>query len=113
MSQSTAGKSRKPIRFLFENSLFLIGGAIAGLVWANASPEGYEHIKHIELWPGHHPENGGHAHNTLSFLVNDVLMAFFFAIAVKEVWEALLPGGSLRGFRRAAMPLIATLGGMV
>ena len=40
-------------------------------------------------------------------------MAFFFAIAAKEAWEAIiLREGSLRG-RKAATPLIATLGGMV
>lgn len=49
---------------------------------------------------------------TLNSLVNDVLMAFFFAIAAKDVWEALiLKNGSLRG-KRAATPLIAALGGM-
>jgi len=40
-------------------------------------------------------------------------MALFFAIAAKEVWEALiLKNGSLRG-RKAATPLVATIGGMV
>ena len=39
-------------------------------------------------------------------------MAFFFAIAAKEVWEAvILKNGSLRG-RKAATPLFATVGGM-
>jgi len=40
-------------------------------------------------------------------------MALFFAIAAKEVWEAVaLKDGSLRG-KKAATPLFATLGGMV
>ena len=40
-------------------------------------------------------------------------MAFFFAIAAKEVWEAIiLKNGALRG-RKAATPLFATLGGMI
>jgi NhaA family Na+:H+ antiporter len=39
-------------------------------------------------------------------------MAFFFAIAAKEVWEAVaLRDGALRG-RKALTPLIATVGGM-
>ena len=39
-------------------------------------------------------------------------MAFFFAIAAKEVWEAIiLKDGSLRG-KKAATPLVATAGGM-
>ena len=50
---------------------------------------------------------------TTHYLVNDVLMAFFFAIAAKEVWEAIiLKNGSLRG-KKAATPLFATLGGML
>ena len=56
---------------------------------------------------------GGHHGLTLHFIVNDILMALFFAIAGKEVWESLLPGGSLSNPRRAATPLLATVGGIV
>ena len=50
---------------------------------------------------------------SLHYLVNDMLMAFFFAIAAKEVWEAvILKNGSLRG-KKAATPLFATVGGML
>ncbi|HLU49368.1 MAG TPA: hypothetical protein VK116_14830, partial [Planctomycetota bacterium] len=35
------GSKRPAIRFLFENSLFLIGGAVVALVWANVDLEGY------------------------------------------------------------------------
>jgi len=55
----------------------------------------------------------GHGHGlTLHFLVNDILMAIFFAIAAKEVWESMLPGGSLSNVRKAITPLLATLGGV-
>ncbi len=50
---------------------------------------------------------------TIHFLINDILMAFFFAIAAKEVRESLLPGGALSNARKAATPLLATLGGIV
>ena len=57
---------------------------------------------------------GSHGHGlTLAFIVNDILMALFFAIAAKEVWEALLPGGPLSDPRKAATPLMATLGGII
>ena len=46
------------------------------------------------------------------YLINDVLMALFFAIAAKEVWEACLPGGPLSNPRKAATPLLAAFGGM-
>ena len=50
---------------------------------------------------------------TIHFIINDILMALFFAIAAKEVWESLLPGGALSNPRKAATPLLATLGGII
>ena len=40
-------------------------------------------------------------------------MAFFFALAAKEVVEATAPGGALHSPRRGAMPLAAAVGGML
>jgi NhaA family Na+:H+ antiporter len=60
-----------------------------------------------------HGDGGGHHGLTIHFVINDILMAFFFAIAGKEVWESLLPGGALSNPRKAATPLLATLGGIV
>lgn len=54
----------------------------------------------------------GHHSINLHFLVNDILMALFFAIAAKEVVEALLPGGALSNPRQAATPIMATIGGI-
>lgn len=83
------------VELLFENDVFFGAGVVAGLVWANVAPASYR----ATIEP-------------LRFAVNDVLMTFFFAIATKEVFEALLPGGPLASPRRAAMPLVATVGGM-
>lgn len=100
-------------------SLLLIGGALIALVWANIDAASYHHFVDFVIvdnfWIGHLEAEGGHATRTLTlhFLVNDVLMALFFAIAAKEVWEAvILENGSLRG-RKAMTPLIATAGGML
>ncbi len=57
-------------------------------------------------------EGGGHPF-TIHVFVNDVLMALFFAIAAKEVWESFLPNGALSNPRKAMTPLLATLGGIV
>lgn len=58
-------------------------------------------------------EGGSHGHGfTMHFLVNDILMALFFAIAGKEVWESLLPGGALANPKKAITPLLATIGGV-
>jgi len=101
--------------FLTNYSLLLVIGAIIALVWANTDHESYEHFVEFviidDFFIGH--LHDGHRTLTLHYLVNDVLMAFFFAIAAKEVWEAvILENGSLRG-KKAATPLIATIGGMV
>ncbi|MDA1161690.1 MAG: Na+/H+ antiporter NhaA [Planctomycetota bacterium] len=138
-------KKQRPaaVAFLYENSMFLIAGAIAALVWANVAPDSYHHFIHLDLTGSgeHHaapaqdeadghdatahvatsdtPELGDDATTseqhgvTLHFLINDVLMALFFAIAGKEVWEALLPGGALSDPRKAATPLLATVGGVL
>jgi NhaA family Na+:H+ antiporter len=84
------------IRFLLENSFFLILGTTAGLIWANMNWPSYERIT-----------------QRIHFAVNDIGMVFFFGIAAKEVFEALLPGGPLASPRKAAMPLLATAGGMI
>ncbi|SEQ11189.1 Na+/H+ antiporter NhaA [Thalassovita taeanensis] len=101
--------------FVTNYSLLLIIGALIALVWANINPDSYHHFVHLELWQDAPigALHDGHRTLTLHFLINDVLMAFFFAIAAKEVWEAvILKEGSLRG-KKAATPLIATAGGMV
>ncbi len=104
--------------FLTSYSLLLVGGAVIALIWANTSPGSYHAFVDFVIvdhfFIGHaHVENGEVVRTlTLHYLVNDVLMAFFFAIAAKEVWEAIiLENGSLRG-RKALTPLIATFGGM-
>ncbi|MDH3402276.1 MAG: Na+/H+ antiporter NhaA [Acidobacteriota bacterium] len=106
---------RSGIKFLLENSLFLILGAVAGLLWANLDHQGYEALLHFPIlhndWIGVLHE--GHRVVNLHYLVNDFLMALFFAIAGKEVWEAFLPGGPLSEPKKAATPLMATLGGVI
>ena len=117
--------------FLTNYSLLLIFGAAIALIWANTDAHSYHLFVDYPLWFNdvigtslHHWEQVlgedaalfGHAETakvlTAHYLVNDVLMAFFFAIAGKEVWEAvILDNGSLRG-KKAATPLFATAGGM-
>ncbi len=118
--------------FVANYSLLLIIGAAAALIWANLDAHSYHLMVEYPLWFNdligvdlHHWEEVlgedaglyGHAETarvmTAHYLVNDILMAFFFAIAGKEVWEAvILRNGSLRG-KKAATPLFATVGGMI
>jgi len=95
----------------------------------SAKPEGEKHSES----EGHAESHGGHEahtsyeyfkeklfafplyqnkHFNMHFLINELLMALFFALAGKEVWEALLPGGALSSPKKAATPLMATIGGM-
>jgi NhaA family Na+:H+ antiporter len=83
--------------FLIDNSLLLVMGTVMALVWANVAHESYEQI----------------AHGPVHFIVNDIGMVFFFALATKEIAEAMLPGGPLASPREAAVPLIAAAGGMI
>ncbi len=105
---------------LEEYSLLLILGAVGALIWANLLPTAYHAVMDYPLWRG--PFIGAHRPlpdepflrvGTVHFLINDILMAFFFAIAGKEVWETVaLRHGALRG-KKALTPLIATAGGML
>jgi len=94
------------MRFLFENSIFLLAGAALALLWANLEHHSYHDIVHTHL------QLGGKDIPWFHFLVNDILMAFFFLLAGKEIREAMLPGGALSSARTAALPVLATLGGM-
>jgi len=118
--------------FVATYSILLISGALLALIWANIDPHSYHHFVEFPLWfnswigvdishwehaygEGAHHYEYGDAGKVLTFhyLINDMLMALFFAIAGKEVWEAvILKNGSLRG-RKAATPLVATAGGML
>src|SRR5688500_10955122 len=82
-------------QFAVTNSLLMVLGALIALVWANIDPAGYLRFTHA-----------------LHFAVNDIAMAFFFGLAMKEIIEATGPGGALHSFRRAALPVIAAVGGM-
>jgi Na+:H+ antiporter, NhaA family len=83
-------------RFALEHLLLLPLGALIALVWVNMRPESYYRFTYA-----------------ISFGVNDVAMAFFFALITKEVVEATAPGGVLHPWRRALLPVIAAIGATV
>jgi NhaA family Na+:H+ antiporter len=74
----------------------MVFGAIVALVWSNVDYDSYHHTT-----------------EPLHFPVNDIAMAFFFGLAMKEIIEATAPGGALHSMRRAALPVVAAVGGMI
>jgi Na+:H+ antiporter, NhaA family len=82
--------------FIVSNSLLLPIGVITALVWANVAPHSYVPL-------------ADRAH----FIVNDVGMTLFFALAAKEIVEATAPHGALHPLSKAATPVMAAIGGMV
>jgi NhaA family Na+:H+ antiporter len=79
--------------FAAEHLLLLPLGAAVALAWANTAPDSYFRTAFA-----------------LRFVVNDVLMALFFGLMMKEVVEATAPGGVLHPWRRAGLPLVAAGG---
>jgi len=106
--------SLQDIRNLMQDySLPLLLGILVAIVFANISYEDYNYAfgKKGSWEPGHLSVFGHHV--TISFLVNDIFMCFFFGLAAKEVVEAFLPGGSLDPPSKAINPVAACIGGVV
>jgi len=123
------------LEYVQELALPLIIGAIVAMAMANFAPDTYEYYFTSVYVPC--PANstsGGHRRGgsgckadrfllydypifghdvTLHFFANDFIMVFHFGLAMKEVTEALLPGGSLNPPSKALNPIITTLGGII
>lgn len=81
--------------------LLLVCAAIA-LLWANSGwKESYHHLLHAELagWSSLH-------------FINDGLMAVFFLLVGLEIKHEL-QDGALSSVRKAALPVVGALGGMI
>jgi NhaA family Na+:H+ antiporter len=87
--------SHRVSRYVFDRFLLLPLGAAIALVWANTAPESYFEFAH-----------------RLAFPVNEIGMAFFFALITQEVRESLMPGGALHSWRKWSLPVVAAAGGV-
>jgi Na+/H+ antiporter NhaA len=91
------------------SAAFLLLGALAALVWANAGGSSYEHMWHTTLSIR---IGGAGVTQDLRHWVNDGLMTlFFFVVGLEARREFDL--GELRDRRRLALPFVAGIGGMV
>src|SRR5262245_40313558 len=82
--------------FCSDHFLLLPIGAAVAVVWCNAAPESYFSVA-----------------LSLRFLVNDVVMAFFFALLAQEIVEAVMPHGALHSWRRWGPALLGAAGGIL
>ena len=114
VSEVPIDRLRRPLQQVIhlENlaGLALISGALVALVLAN-SPLA-ESVD--ELWHHHIEVRAGaiHLDESLIHWVNDGLMTIFFFVAGLEIKRELV-AGDLRSPRKAALPAIGAIGGMV
>ncbi len=121
MNKPTPTFIRLPIRFVLRpfqefvrleasGGILLLICTIAALVWANSA----WNKTYTDLW--HTPITIGAGNlvlsKDLSHWINDGLMALFFFVVGLEIKREIL-AGELAGWRKAALPIFAALGGMV
>ena len=105
--------------FVTRFALCLLAGVALALIWANLGPRSYSDFVEWRLmdgivgYPNPDALNGMGRTLTMQYLSGGVLMALFFLVLGKELWEALaLRHGALHG-RHAVAPAIAALAGAV
>ncbi len=86
----------RALRFVADHYLLAPIGAIVAIGWANTFGASYFRVA-----------------DSLAFAVNDVGMAFVLGFVAQEVVEAALPGGTLHPWRRAVLPVIGAVGGVL
>ena len=91
--------------------IVLLVGAVAALVWANA-PFGESYATFWNTPLNLEIGEAIHLDESLKDFVNDALMTIFFFVVGLEIKRELAVG-ELRDRKRAALPAIAALGGMV
>jgi len=101
-------------KFVKEESwggILLILSTIAALIWANSSAyESYHYFWHeikLNISIGDYALSGN-----LHHFINDGLMALFFFTIGLEIKREII-GGELTSFKKASLPIVAAVGGMV
>ena len=88
------------------SSILLLGAAIAALIWANSPwQESYHHLWEMEL-------SLSRLQLPVHAWINDALMAIFFFLVGMEIKHEIVHG-ELSDIRKAALPIVGALGGMV
>lgn len=94
----------------YADSVLLLIMVVVAMVWANSSfYESYKHLFHSNFTIGF---EGFAITEPLHIWINDGLMAIFFFIVGLEIKKEFLEG-ELSSVRKASLPIVAALGGMV
>ncbi len=103
------GELKPALTELQEFSSYLLSGAVIAQLWIHGDADSYHATIHDIVWKMPWME----MEVSLHFLANEVLMAFFFGIAAKELAEAALKKqGALRGMK-GVLPMMACAGGVI
>lgn len=89
-----------------KSGIVLMAAALAALVWANVAGSNYETVWSQLGW------DAGFGIFHLRFWINDGLMAVFFLLVGLEIKREIL-AGELSTARKAALPVVAAIGGML
>jgi NhaA family Na+:H+ antiporter len=89
--------------------VLLLACSLGALLWANIEPAGYRAVFDYPLALG---AGGTVVRFTVRELINDGLMAIFFAVVGMEIKRELV-SGELNSFGKATLPGVAAFGGMV
>ena len=110
LARSLARSVEKFMHIEASSGILLMISAVIALMWANSPwASTYEHLLHMPVSLGF----GEHMFTrTVHFWVNDILMVIFFFVVGLEVRREIFEG-ELSSLRRAALPLVAALGGML
>jgi Na+:H+ antiporter, NhaA family len=114
MTKSPIDKLLKPVhRFIhqeFTGGIVLFVSVVIAIVWANSSWSGSYH----DLWETTFSIdfNGNSFSHPLHIWINDGLMALFFFVIGLELKREFM-AGELSTAKKASLPMIAALGGMI
>jgi NhaA family Na+:H+ antiporter len=89
--------------------IVLLACAAIAMLWANLWPESYEHLLHTHMI---FAAGSFKIDQSILHWIDDVLMAIFFLLVGLEIKRELI-AGELSSLRKAALPVVAALGGMV
>ena len=111
--QTQLGRLVRPFKVFAEHKLagaiLLMTATAAALVWANSPwAETYEHLLELDASVS---IGGAHLEKTLHHWINDGLMAVFFFVVGLEIKREII-AGELSSARKAALPIVAAVGGM-